>query len=127
MLEVFFVGLGGFAGAVCRYLCTLGISSRLPSGSFPLATLVVNLTGSFIMGFLSQLFHQQSFENRRLYLFLTTGMMGGFTTFSTFSLETVNLFQDGKAWIAACNIALSLVCCLAGVVLGKLLAKGFVR
>ncbi len=127
MLEVLFVGLGGFAGAVFRYLCTLGIGSRAPSGFFPLATLAVNLAGSFIMGFLSQLFAQQSFENRRLYLFLTTGMMGGFTTFSTFSLETVNLFQDGKAWIALCNIALSIVCCLAGIVLGKLLAKGFAR
>ena len=72
--------------------------------------------------FLSELLARVCPDRNRLRLFLTTGVMGGFTTFSTFSLETVNLFQAGRPWLAAANVLLSVVFCLAGAAAGKLCA-----
>ena len=82
----------------------------------------VNLAGAFLIGFLSELLARACPDRNRLRLFLTTGVMGGFTTFSTFSLETVNLFQAGRPWMAAANVLLSVVFCLAGAAAGKLCA-----
>lgn len=122
MIEVIIVGAGGFLGAALRYLCSLWLGKISP-GDFPIATLVVNIVGSFLIGFLSQTLSTIYPENKRLLLFSTTGFMGGFTTFSTFSLETLNLFQNGKILFAGLNVILSVGCCLIGVFLGKTLAK----
>lgn len=122
MMNVLAVGCGGFIGAVSRYLVSILIN-RNNISSFPFSTLIINILGSFLIGFLSQLFVQLYPGNKRLNLFLTTGILGGFTTFSTFSLETINLYQNGNTEYAIINIISSITFCLIGVYIGKLAAK----
>lgn len=122
MLNALAVGCGGFIGAVSRYMLALLINKH-NAGGFPIATLIINIVGSFLIGLLSQLFSTLFPNNKKLLLFLTTGILGGFTTFSTFSLETVNLYQNGDTIYAVLNVVLSVLFCLVGVVLGKVLAR----
>ena len=103
------VALGGALGAAARYMLTL-----IPfKCELPLATLIANLIGALAIGFIA--------------LFCKTGICGGFTTFSTFSLESVGLIEGGKYGIAAAYIAVSLFGCLLGVFAGSLLAKALLR
>lgn len=118
LINVLLVGCGGFLGAAGRYLCS-GFFSKLSDSPFPIGTFLVNVIGSFLIGLLSEGIAVFCPDQKRLLLFLTTGIMGGFTTFSTFSLETLNLFQNGHAVWGILNIILSITCCLAGVFLGK--------
>ena len=112
------VGLGGFVGSVGRYLLSL-----LPvRGPFPLATLLTNLLGAVLIGLVVGLAGRAGLEERLL-LFLKTGVCGGFTTFSTFSLETWQLAQQGRPLLGAAYAAASVLLCLAGVALGGLLAR----
>ena len=92
------VMLGGGAGAVCRVMIGFAVMEKLPSG-FPLGVLCVNVLGTFATG----------------YCLLGTGFLGGFTTFSTFSLDTFLLYRSGDASLAALNIALNMVLCLCAV------------
>ena len=117
MRGVLLVGCGGFVGAGARYLCTLFLS-RLDTRGFPFGTLLVNLLGCFLIGLLSQLLAVRCPENRSLSLFLTTGILGGFTTFSTFSLETWRLATSGNMLMAVCNLLISIAGGLLGVALG---------
>ncbi|NEW63142.1 fluoride efflux transporter CrcB [Granulicatella sp. zg-ZJ] len=119
MMDILLIGLGGGIGAICRY----GLSVWLPfTTTFPLKTLCINIIGSFIlgvcMGYSKQL-------NKKWLLFLTTGLCGGFTTFSTFAFETFQLYTLGKYMMIAlyllCSIALSLLAVGVGYMLG---AKG---
>ncbi|MBX2825141.1 MAG: fluoride efflux transporter CrcB [Gammaproteobacteria bacterium] len=115
------VALGGALGAVSRY----GIGRvLLVYPGFPFATLVVNVTGSFFIGYLAALFLQRPGSDD-LRLLLVTGFLGAFTTFSAFSLETLMLYQQGEPFRAALNILLSLVLCLGAVSAGFLLARQF--
>lgn len=120
MRQIFVVGCGGFLGAVCRYLLSQWISV-LHKGTFPLATLLVNVLGCFLIGFLTALLSGFFPGRKNLSLFLTTGLLGGFTTFSTFGLETVSLMQDGNWMLAFVNVAVSLAFGLLGVCCGKLM------
>jgi CrcB protein len=122
MMNVIAVGCGGFIGAVSRYLVSILIN-RINTSSFPVSTLIINILGSFLIGFVSQLFVQLYPGNKKLNLFLTTGILGGFTTFSTFSLETINLYQSGNTLFAIANVVFSIMFCLAGVYIGKIVAK----
>lgn len=122
MLNALSVGFGGFIGAVSRYLLAILIN-RYNTGSFPISTLVINVSGSFLIGLLTQVLSVVYPDNKKLQLFLTTGILGGYTTFSTFSLETVTLYQNGHTVFAILNVALSVAFCVAGVFLGKILAK----
>ncbi len=122
MSSILVVGCGGFIGASLRYLCTAGIA-KLYSGQLPIATFAVNLLGSFLIGFLSQWFALFYPEHKILRLFMTTGILGGFTTFSTFSLETADLFQIGSTGIAFLNITTSAACCILGAFAGRALAN----
>ena len=100
------VMLGGGAGAVCRVMTGFAVMEKLPSG-FPLGVLCVNVLGGFLMG------TGNTFATG--YCLLGTGFLGGFTTFSTFSLDTFLLYRSGDASLAALNIALNMVLCLCAV------------
>lgn len=117
MLNCLAVGAGGFIGAVLRYL--IGLVPLKPD--FPIKTLIVNIIGCFAIGIIAGLAERSLAENPRLVLFLKVGICGGFTTFSSFALETGDLLSGGR-YAAACLYALaSLVFGVAAVFLGQLL------
>lgn len=112
------VGAGGAIGAVLRYIISL-----IPfEGDFPTGTFLVNVLGAFALGFISGLVIDKD-VSREAELFLKTGMCGGFTTFSTFSLEAITLIQGGKVIMGIVYIILSLAGSLAGVFFGLTLGK----
>ena len=113
------VALGGALGSVARYACS-GLAVRWFGSGFPWGTLFVNVTGSFAIGVLAALL---AADGRPLLgadarAFAMVGVLGGFTTFSSFSLETLNLVRSGAVGAAGANVALSVVLCLAGAWLG---------
>jgi CrcB protein len=115
------IALGGAFGAVLRYAISTVAQNQI-GGFFPWGTLAVNLIGSFLIGVLFQLFHEQiGSENMRL--ILITGGLGAFTTFSTYSLETLLLFQDGKVGLGLLNLALSSSTGLIAVFMGIYLVR----
>jgi CrcB protein len=118
-LNILAVGIGGFIGASLRY----GLSRALPFAAFPLATLCANAVAGFAIGAMFGL-DAASPVPPKLKLFVNTGILGGLSTFSTFSLETVSLFQGGKYLIGGGYVLLSLALSLAGVAAGMALAKG---
>lgn len=111
------VGFGGGIGSVARFACSLLISTRI----FPWPTLLVNITGSFIIGivFACSIRDEAFLNNWKL--FLATGICGGFTTFSAFSLENMGMLQSGKTGMALTYMALSLVLGIAATFAGYLL------
>ena len=114
LLQALAVGCGGFCGAVLRWLLAL-----VPHGfAFPLTILLINAGGSFVIGFLYGAASSCA-ANHHLMLLLQTGFCGGFTTFSTFSLDNLKLIESGRYAAAALNAALSVTLCLAAVWLGK--------
>ncbi len=120
MKNVLFVFLGGGLGSIARY----GVNLLLPLqvGKFPLATLLVNAVGSLLIGVLAGVFLlTQKHETMRL--FLVVGFCGGFTTFSTFSLESLSLLEDKKIFLAAAYICGSIITAFVGVVIGKRLGE----
>lgn len=122
MLNVIAVFIGGGIGAALRYLiCTC--SQKACSVSFPYHTLSVNVIGSFILGFLAYYFALKTSVPSHFKLFLTVGLCGGFTTFSTFSLESVNLFNEGRFFDLVLYILLSVMVCIIFAALGAYFAK----
>lgn len=121
MLNCLLVGAGGFAGAVLRYLLSL-VPVPEPAG-FPLVTLFINVIGALVIGVLAGLAGKAEGLSPELLLLLKVGVCGGFTTFSTFALETTNLFSGGKAGVGVLYILLSVGLCLLAVLLGKALVR----
>ena len=119
--KVIAVGLGGFLGAVSRYWVS-GLAQKL-SDRFPFGTLTVNLIGSFILGVLATLFLEKVIVNQELRLFLLVGLLGAFTTYSTFSLETINLLRGGAWLFASLNIIANVMGTLIAVWAGMGIAK----
>ena len=107
MIECLYVGLGGFLGAVCRYLVSL-IPLRTESG-FPILTLFINIAGAFAVGLIAGLTTKEFALSQNAVLFLKVGLCGGFTTFSAFSLETVTLMRNGSYGVAAAYALLSVI------------------
>ena len=117
LLNCVFVGLGGAAGSICRYL--LGLLPLKPVSGFPAITLCINIAGAFALGLIGALAGKYAKLNPQLLLFLRVGVCGGFTTFSTFSLESLVLLEDGRPVLFGGYVLLSVTLCLAGVWLGK--------
>jgi len=116
------IALGGALGSVLRFWIGTGIDSALTKGSsiFPWGTIVVNITGCFIIGLFATL---TSPEGRWLVPslarpFVMIGILGGYTTFSSFSLQTLSLWNDNQRWEALANVLISVVLCLVGVFVG---------
>jgi CrcB protein len=115
-----FVGIGGFFGAIVRYVVS-GIVQEFFSAQFPVGTLTVNVLGSFLIGFLSALFEEVVAPEVRAALI--TGFLGSLTTFSTFSYETVSMISEGAVFRALLNIILNVLLCLGATVLGMWIYK----
>ncbi len=129
-MAYFYVFIGGGLGAVCRYGVTTAVGMLL-GGMFPWGTLIVNLVGSLLMGVvlgaLLPLAKSLQLLPESLRLLLTVGFLGGFTTFSSFSMETLTLLRGDSFFLAAINIVASIVLGLAAAYLGWQLAMAFQR
>ena len=115
------VALGGAIGASLRFLTGVGIL-RLVGSSFPLAILGINVLGSLLMGMFVVFAAHRGFT--QLNPFVLTGLLGGFTTFSAFSLEAVSLFERGAFGLAVLYVSLSVGLSIGGLVLGLIIARG---
>ncbi|MCX6151967.1 MAG: fluoride efflux transporter CrcB [Ignavibacteriales bacterium] len=122
MIKYLIVSFGAAIGGSLRYWLSNFIYKFLPI-SFPYGTLSVNLIGSFLVGLFMFYFDEREIISPNIRLFLTVGFCGGFTTFSTFSLETINLLRDSEFLFAGLNIFLNIGLCLAGVYLAYIISK----
>ncbi len=125
LIKLLAVGSGGFIGAVFRYLISVFAISRVPDSSFPYGTIIANLIGCLLIGFLAGLFEIRSWGNPEFRLFIFVGILGGFTTFSTFSHETFLLFENGKLLMSLANLFLQVIFGLVFVWLGYQLVRLF--
>jgi fluoride exporter len=122
------VAIGSALGGMARYGVS-GIIANVSGGMFPFGTMFVNVTGALIIGFIATL----TGPDGRMFVgssgrqFMMTGICGGYTTFSTFSLETLSLAREGEFFSAAANAVLSVVLCLAAVWLGHIAAEALNR
>jgi fluoride exporter len=116
MLRYLLVAFGGAIGTVGRYWLS-GLVAQVAGETFPWGTLVINVTGSFVIGFFGTLTGPDGrvFASSTTRQFVMIGICGGYTTFSSFSLQTLNLMNDGEWLYAGGNIVLSVVLCLIGV------------
>ena len=121
-INIICVGCGGFLGAISRYIISIYTSKQFLF-KISLGTLIVNVLGGFLIGLIMELTIKNNFISPQLKLFLTTGIMGGLTTFSTFSYETIVLIKEGNILLAILNILLNLILSLLGVVLGNIVIK----
>ena len=128
MKDYFWIGLGSALGGVGRYWLSGFIADRY-GGAFPFGTLVVNVTGSFLIGLIATLTDPEGriLVSAQAREFLMIGILGGYTTFSSFSLQTLTLVREGQWLHAGANVALSLALCLLAVWLGHALAELFNR
>jgi fluoride exporter len=120
--NILLVGLGGLIGSVARYLVAILFAGQFAS-SFPLATFAVNIAGCFLIGILFALSDRGNILSPEWRVLLTTGFCGGFTTFSTFSYESIKLMQDSEFLYLGLNVVLSVVIGFAATYLGILLVR----
>ena len=124
MGKILWVGFGGFLGSIGRYLLSGYVQHLMRGTGFPYGTLAVNLIGCLGIGFLSQWVGTRGLLGPETRLFVFMGLLGGFTTFSTFSYETMNLWQAGDSAAAFANVAVHVVLGLGAAWLGHALAYG---
>ena len=122
MNAILLVAAGGAVGSVARYLMASSIQSAT-GWAFPLGTVLVNILGCFLIGILYVLLVARPDPRHDLRALLMVGVMGGFTTFSSFSLETVTMAMNGNLGGATLNVVISVAACLAGTILGVALAR----
>lgn len=120
--NILIVGIGGGAGSIVRYLCQRWIGQASPH-SFPLATFMVNLSGCFLIGLLYGLVERGDVLSPQSRLLLMTGFCGGYTTFSTFAFENLNLLRTGDNWYLLLYSLGSVVLGIALVFIGSVLVK----
>jgi len=119
---ILLIAVGGALGAVMRFLSQVTVYELVGRG-FPYGTLFVNVTGSFLMGLLSIFLVEKFNLGAEWHMAILIGVLGSFTTFSTFSLETLVLFEQGDMFKALANILLSVVLCIGAVWTGAYFAK----
>ena len=122
MWQALAVALGGAAGALLRFWVSTGLHALLGRG-FPYGTLTVNVVGSLSIGALSVLFLERLSVEPEVRLMVLVGILGAFTTFSTFSLETINLIEDGRLLAAGANVMLNVTLCVSATWVGLVLAR----
>ena len=122
MTQMMAIAAGGAIGALLRYWTSLAVHSRLGSG-FPYGTLIVNVLGSLLMGFLYIWLIERIAAGATLRAFLLIGVLGAFTTFSTFSMETLNLVEGGHFGKALLNVVVSVTVCMTAAALGVFAAR----
>ena len=116
------VAVGGGAGALARYIAGAAIMQRF-GGRFPLGTLVINVTGSFLIGFLMTVLTGRLDIDPRWRLLLVVGLLGGYTTFSSFEWETYSSVREGGLWTGMLNVVSSVMLGYVAVTLGSMLAR----
>ncbi len=121
-LSVLYVALGGALGSVSRYLLGAWTQTLSKSIDFPYGTLAVNLIGCFLIGFLSQLVETRSAFTAEARAFIFIGLLGGFTTFSAFGNDTINMLRDGRTLHALANVGANVILGLALVWFGRIVA-----
>ncbi|MCL4275005.1 MAG: fluoride efflux transporter CrcB [Anaerolineales bacterium] len=119
MTNILLVGIGGFIGSVLRYLLSGYVQQTAKSVGFPFGTLAVNIIGCFVIGFLAQLVEARGAFTGETRTFIFFGILGGFTTFSTFGNETFNLVRDSQMLNAFANIGANVILGLVAVWLGR--------
>lgn len=122
MTKVLLIGLGGALGAMSRYLLG-GWVQRVTGSDLPLGTLAVNVIGCLFIGAIMTLVEDRQVFRPETRLFLVTGILGGFTTFSSFGYETFALLRDGESWFALGNVAANVLLGLAAVIVGRILVQ----
>jgi fluoride exporter len=123
---LWYIAVGSAIGGVSRYLVG-GLTQRLAGGTFPTGTLLINVTGSFLLGFILRYGVETTTLTPEVRAFLTIGFCGGYTTFSTFSYETVALAQDGQWARAALYVASSVGLSLVATFLGFVAARELIQ
>lgn len=122
MTKIFLVGAGGFVGSILRYVFSGYVQQWTQSATFPFGTLLVNLAGCLVIGFLSQLADSRGVFTAETRALVFVGVLGGFTTFSTFSNETMNFLRDGENIPALLNVGGHIILGLGAVWLGRVIA-----
>ena len=118
-LSILYAALGGALGSVSRYLLGIWIQTLSKSLDFPYGTLAVNLIGCFVIGFLSQLAETRGAFTPESRALIFIGLLGGFTTFSAFGNDTINLLRDGETFNALANVGANVILGLALVWFGR--------
>ena len=127
MKMILAVAAGGAFGAVARYLVMTGIGRLLGPHDFPWGTLTVNVVGSVLMGVLIEVLALVWSPSQELRALLVVGVLGAFTTFSTFSLDVVALFERGQSLFVAAYVAASVILCVGGLLAGLHVMRLFLR
>jgi CrcB protein len=122
LIRYLLVVIGGGTGALARYVAASAIMTRF-GGKFPLGTLVINVTGSFLIGFLMTMLTERFKLDPNWRLLLVVGFLGGYTTFSSFEWETYSSVRDGGLWTGMLNVVSSVMLGYVAVTLGSLLAR----
>ena len=119
MINILLVGVGGFIGSVLRYLVGGYVQQTLKTSNFPYGTLAVNLIGCFVIGLLAQYGESRGAFSNESRAFIFIGILGGFTTFSSFGNETINLVRDSFVMNAISNVGANVIPGLLAVWLGR--------
>ena len=125
ILNLVFVGAGGFLGSIGRYLVAGAVYQIFPNSNFPVGTAVVNILGCFFIGLLSGLMELRQLLGPEMRIFLLIGLLGGFTTFSTFGYETIASLRAGEFLPALANVLIQVIVGLSAVWLGYSITRYF--